>query len=360
MDFDSAESDRSIHDAQEQSACYVFSTWAQLAGHDRFVAALAAAYRGENPYADGSTTAATATRPITAKLLLDMVDERAMIPAGVTDLDKAQSLLTGTQVLTESDLQARSAARAKYHALLTTAGAWKLPPAIRDAMTAWKFTDATAAMNAASQILAFRDRAQKDVAELKLNGTTLQSGFEAAKTQADLDAVLALAKGEADAAAKVAEASRLERADRSIVQSIGLLGRDVSTPMSQARAALDAVKPADASASAQTVIDSINHAGDEGTVRAAAVIGVLLALLLLVAVRLVVRRRRRRAATALTVGQDALAQPNVFDPASMAGFMAAPPNSLEGTWTAPQPVEAAPAPPVAEAGPVEPAPPGQA
>lgn len=354
--FDTRNQDRAVHDQQEQMACSIFSAWAKDAGHDRFVAALTAASRGDNPYAAGSTTAAASASPITTRLLLDMVDERAMIPAGLTDLDRAQNLLADTQVLPLSDLRQRSEARAQYHALATSAGTWSIPPVIREAMASWKFEDAKAAMETASQIVALRDQTQKTAAGLKLDGTKLQQDFEAAKSQAELSAVLTLAKSESEAAGKVAEAARLQGADRSILQSIGLVGADVSTPLEQARTALAAVKPADASSSAQSVIDTMNGAGDQGTLRAGIAGGVVLALLLLLVVALVMRRRRNRAAalaaaSAAAASAPAMPQPNVFDPAAMAGYSPAWSNSPESTaagaasWAASTPPDLATAAP---------------
>jgi hypothetical protein len=307
---------------QAGAACAVFTEWAKDVGPDRFKAALVAASRGENPYANAATVAATATQPISPQLLLDMIDERGMIPSGIGGLDDAQSLLVGSGVFDETQLQARATARAQYHALATTAATWSLPPVIRNAMAAWDFTAATNAMKAASQILALRDQSQKAVTGLKLDGTKLQEGFESAATQADLDALLTLAKSESDAASKIAEASQLEGSGKDILQSIGLVGSNVSGRMDQARSSLAGVKPADATNSAQGVIDDINQSSIQGILRVVVILVALLAL-----VFAMFRRRRRRLALAPA---GVLDQANAFGPSAPDGLTPSQPTLPEG------------------------------
>ncbi len=320
--------DRTSQLVQALAACAVFTEWAKDVGPDRFKAALVAASHGENPYTDAVATAAAATQPISPMLLLDMIDERGMIPAGIGDLDKAQSLLADSGVFDASQLQARSKARAQYHALAAVAATWKLPPVVRNAMARWDFTTATNALNAASQILSLRDQSQKTVTGLRLDGTKLQQSFESAATQADLDAVLALAKSESAAATKVAEASQLQSSGQSILQSIGLLGSDVSGRIDRARSALGDVKPGDASGSAQGVIDDINQSSSQGILR----LGVILAALLAVLVGLIFRRRRRRLARALAAAR-VIEQVNAFESSEMAEITEVQPASPEGIPT---------------------------
>jgi hypothetical protein len=280
---------------QTQAACYIFTSWADEAGQDGLKAALVAASKGENPYTGAGASEPAAGGPITARTLLDMIDERGMVPAGVADLDQAQTLLSDYGIFNDTDLAGRSEARARYHSLVSTAGSWKMPLALRSPMADWDFPTAQKAMDSIAEILSLRDQAEKTMSDLELDGTLLQEQFEAARTQADLDAVLALAKGEADAADRVAQAGQLKDGSRTILQTVGLLGTDLEGPLGQARTSLADVKPDDASNSAQTVIDAINKSGDQGTLRAGAFFGVLLGILLLVVAGLVLRRRRRRA-----------------------------------------------------------------
>ena len=85
----------------------------------------------------------------------------------------------------------------------------------------------------------------------------------------------------------------------SILQVVGLIGTDLAAPLSQAKAALKEVKPADASSAAQTVIDAVNRSSDQGMIRVGAAVGLLLVVLLLVLLLLFVRMRRRRGVTVI-------------------------------------------------------------
>jgi hypothetical protein len=290
----SSQSARTTSAWQTQAACYIFTSWADEAGHDGLKAALVAASKGENPYTGAGASETAAGGPITARTLLDMIDERGMVPAGVADLDEAQTLLSDYGIFKDTDLAGRSEARARYHSLVATAGSWKMPLALRSPMAGWDFPTAQKAMDSITDILSLRDHAEKAMSDLELDGTVLQSQFEAARTQADLDAVLALAKGEADAADRVAEAGQLKDGSRTVLQTVGLLGTDLEGPLGQARTSLADVKPDDASNAAQTVIDTINKSGDQGTLRAGVFSGVLLGILLLAVTGLLLRRRRRR------------------------------------------------------------------
>jgi hypothetical protein len=298
LDINSTTVDRSIAQWQYAASCYLITELADTMGQASFKAILGAAARGEIAYlgATPPELASGGARPISAKTLLDLIDERGMVPAGVTDLDQAQKIFASYGAITADELGARSQARSNYHQLLDTAGLWKMPLAVRSPMASWNFPTAQTAMATVTQILTLRDQAGKNLPGLILDGTALQTQFETAQTQSDLAAVLTLAKNEADAAAKVAQARQLNDGSHSLLQTIGLIGTDLSAPLAQANTALKNAKPADASVSAQKVIDAINGSSDQGLIRAAALIGLPLALLLLV---LFVRSRRRHAVALL-------------------------------------------------------------
>jgi hypothetical protein len=90
----------------------------------------------------------------------------------------------------------------------------------------------------------------------------------------------------------VDDATTRSNDSRSIFQSIGLLGTDVTTPLAQAKSDLAAVKPDSATSTAQTVIDAMAKAGDQGVLRTGAVTGLLALILLLLAVAMLWRSRR--------------------------------------------------------------------
>jgi hypothetical protein len=296
LSLSSSSNDRMQSELQYRASCAVVAKWAETIGPARFKEALVAAYKGETPYlgAGPAESLTTAGNPITAKALLDVIDERGMVPAGVSDLDQAQDMLAHYGVFNQADLEARSQARSRYHSLVQTAAGWKMPLVVRSAMGSWDFAAAGTAMDTTTQIFSFRDQAEKAIGGLKLDGTALQKDFESATRQADLDAVLTLARSEFEAVSKVVEATQLKDGSRTVLQTVGLLGTDTTTPLRQARTGLDNVKPADASSAAQSVIDAINKSSDQGLLRLVVAVGILLAALLLLVVGLLVRRRRRR------------------------------------------------------------------
>ena len=343
LNRDSTTQDVNVSDWQYAASCYIFTTLAADMGPANFKAVLGAAAADEMPY-QGSTVGekmAGDSLPISSKRMLDLIDEFGLYPATVADLDKAQKLLASYGIFDTTELANRSTARAAYHTLATAAGTWKLPLAIRTPMTMWEFTDAGKAMATATQIITARDSIEKQLSGFTLDGTDIEKKFESAATQLDLDNLLTLIKKEADAAAKVDQATRLEDGNHSILQAIGLLGADVTTPLKQARTDLTAIKPDTAGNEAQTVIDRINGSNDQGLLRVGSVVGALLALLLLIGLIVFIRRRRHPAVVVGPDGGVAAAMvfpPGPVDPMSSAapwGAQGAPPAGAPAPWGAP-------------------------
>jgi hypothetical protein len=306
LDRDSTKEDQSVTDWQYAASCYLVTNLADTMGPASFKAVLVAASNGEIAYlgADPAEKSPNGGSPVSAQMLLDLVDERGMLPAGVEDLDRVQNLLDDYVMFSKTQLDARSKARSNYHQLLDATGGWKLPLAIRSPMASWEFATAQSAMDTATQILALRAEVQKNVSGLSLDGTPIQTQFEAVKTQADLDALLALTKKEADAAARLAQAKQLNDGSHSIFQTVGLLGADPGASIAAATDAIKNAKPDDASAAAQKAIDLINGSGDQGLIR----LGILLATILVVVGILgflLLYRRRRGRALAIAAAADA-------------------------------------------------------
>jgi hypothetical protein len=312
--------DLDVLDYEYAASCYVFTSLSDSMGADNFRNVLQAAtddvmaYQGslQDEQLDG------AALPLTSRQMLDLIDEIGMVPGGVGDLDQAGDLLVKYGVFDAGSLDARSAARTRYHGLVTAAKTWKMPLAVREPMATWSFVDATDEMSTVQQILDLRSKIESTVKGLTLDGTQIQKDFESAKTPADLEAVLALARSEADAAGVVAKAIGVHDGDRSFLQSVGLMGVDVETKFQAARADLAAVKPDAATAEAQSVIDTIDQSNDQGFVRAAAatVTGLVVALLLLLFLVVLIRRRGRK--------------PLVVAAAGYAGYMPAGPSQPFG------------------------------
>lgn len=81
--------------------------------------------------------------------------------------------------------------------MLAKAGSWGLPMAVRVPMASWAFAGAETAMATVTQVLAVRDQIAKNLPGFNPDGTALETAFQSATTQNDLDAVLDLAKQEA-------------------------------------------------------------------------------------------------------------------------------------------------------------------
>ena len=295
LNNNSTTQDDQVSSYQYEASCHIFTALAADMGPANLKLVLKAAYADQMAY--GDTTADEklpgASLPLSSRELLDLIDERGMVPAG-EDLNTAQTLLARFGIFDAATLSDRSTARAVYHSLVSTARNWKLPPAVRQPMANWAFSAAETAMGMAKQVLDSRDSIGKLLPNLSLDGTLLQKQFEAATTQADLDNLLSLVKKEADAAVKVDQAAKLTSNSRSILESIGLLGADFQTPLTQAKADLANVKPESATTSAQRVIDGIDKSKDQGLLRAGSVAGILALILLLLALVIFLLRRRRR------------------------------------------------------------------
>jgi hypothetical protein len=243
----------------------------------------------------GAGAAPAGTSAVTTRQLLDLIDEVGMVPAGAADPDMAQKLLAGLGVIDDPTLALRSQARAAYHALITRAGSWSIAPAIREPLQNWDFASAEAAMTTAGEVLDARDAVVKTIPSYSPDGSTVQKDFETAAIQDDLDALLAVMRKMSDASETIAHATELRDGSRSLLQTIGLIGTDLDTPMKHALADLQAVEPGKAQGDAQTAIDELDGASGVGLLRTGVVAGLLgLALIAAVWLALILRRRRRR------------------------------------------------------------------
>lgn len=301
LDLNSTKNDEALATWDYAASCYLVTKLADTIGPAGFKAVIVAASKGQPAYLGGDPTARAATAPssLSAGKLLDLIDELGMVPAGVTDPEQAQNLFVSYGILSTSDLAGRSDARDAYHTLLAAAGHWGLPLAVSSEMGDWNFSAAQTSMGTATEILALRDQIAKALPGFNPDGTALETQFEEAETQADLDAVLTVAQAEADAANVVNQAAQLKDGSRNLLQSIGLIGTDLAAPMTQAKTDLTQAKPAEATASARKVIDVVNGSTTQGLIRIASV---LLLLLLALGLLLFVLLRRREAAAQATGG----------------------------------------------------------
>jgi hypothetical protein len=295
LDGNSTIVEQNVADWQTGASCAFFTAVAQAAGPANFRNVLAAAATRRPAYGAAGGTTAGGTAPVGFHELLDLIDEVGLVPAGGTDPDMAQKLLGGFGLLDDATLAARSQARAEYHAIEARAGSWSIAPAIRAPMQSWDYAAAETAIATAGQILDLRDAVEKTIPSYAPDGSTIQTGFSTASTQAELDGVRSVMQQMSDASGTIARAKKLRDGSHSFLQSIGLLGADLDTPIKHAVSDLQSVQPARAQTDARSAIDEIDGAATVGLLRVALTVG-FLGLLLVVSfwVVLLWRRARRR------------------------------------------------------------------
>ena len=273
--------------AEYAAACSVVTDVAHRVGNDGMRAIYKAFVGSEIPYVNGDAAEVLPERALGWRRWLDVVDERALV-GRYDDLDWLQNELESVGATARAaELEDRSRARQAYHHLLGETGPWRPPLAIRDPMTAWSFPAATKAMDAASEVHALRLEAAGLVAGLA-DSDAIQMLYEGSTTQSDLDAALDAAEAERDAAREVAAALVAATAERSFVQTIGLLGSDLAADTTEAVSVLVGTDYGAAKAAAQQVVLAVANAESAGAVRLLVAIG----LILLVVVALFVIRRR--------------------------------------------------------------------
>lgn len=224
-----------------------------------------------DPDADGTTDPDT---PLTTRGFLDHLETVGQ--ADLTDLFR-------DRILTETDvalLDARSAARERFTALVTRAGAWGAPDPVRGAMTAWSFEDATQQIDAAMAWLDDRDelRDRMELAGLAAPDR-LQQAYRAygggPDAQAELDAEGTVVDVYRDTADQV-------NAPRSFLERVGLLGgSDPATQLAKANGQFtdgDLQGAVDSIAEAQRILAASEGSGIVRLVSAALLVAILLAV----------------------------------------------------------------------------------
>lgn len=214
--------------------------------------------------------------------LLDLLEDTSGVSYGD---------LWSTWVVRDEDrplLVDRTAARARYEALIEAAGAWRLPRSVRDALRVWQFDTANDLFDQATDVLEQNATIAREAAALGLEAPgTLRplfergEGFAGALTEAaaELDALDALRR---------AEAARLS--EPGPIEAIGLIGTEPGKDLDAARNAFEAgdLGTTTTRAVAATVVWST--AAEIGGGRALS--GGLLALAVLIVLLLLARRAR--------------------------------------------------------------------
>ena len=234
--------------------------------------------------------------------------------SGIASLLQLWALPRGS----DAQLQARSAARAAYHALVGASGTWTAPYAVRQPLDAWTFDVASSRIAEADRIIALRDETAALAARQALTPPgSLEPAYEGALDGAGLAAASSLATRLEGSLEEIAHAGGAAAAPRDWLVTLGLLGQDPDADLAAARAAWAAGDTGTATARATLAASVLVAAPEAGRGRATLVGGgfVVALLLLVLAVMLARRRtRRRRLAAAASMIAWPPAPPPQFGP----------------------------------------------
>jgi hypothetical protein len=260
---------------------------AKRAGDEGLTAVWTAAQAGVGAYQPaGGGAAETVDGPPDWRGLLDLLEEGS--DASYDDLWRAW-------VARDTDLpllDARAQARTRYKAMVTEAGDWHLPRPIRDALRAWRFSDATALLSDAEAALAGRDAV---IAAAKAAGltapATLRLAFEDDDGFADSTAETA---AELDVIGRYVAAEALRPTEMTPFLTLGLWGQTPDVQLEESRSAF-AMGDLQASASASAdVARTWSNAESLGQSRIVSIGLIVLAVLVGLGVIIGALRRRRR------------------------------------------------------------------
>ncbi len=253
------------------------AVWADAAAH-------VGAY--QPPATAGPVSPELVASPPDWRGLLDLLEART--PAKYDDLWR-------TWVARDTDLpllDARAAARARYDAVVTAAGDWRLPASIRDAMRDWRFDDATTQLDAATAVLAQRDAVDAAAGSAGLSvPATMETAFE---NDADVSDAAAIATAELQTIDRYEQAVASRPAGSSPIAAVGLLGETPDADLATAKAAFAAGDLAASTAAADRATSVWSSATALGQGRVVSVLMLLIAFALTLLLFIAWRRGRRR------------------------------------------------------------------
>ena len=218
--------------------------------------------------------------------LLDLLEART--PARYDDLWR-------TWVARDTDLpllDARAAARARYDAVVTAAGDWRLPASIRDAMRDWRFDDATTQLDAVTAVLTQREAVDAAARSAGLStSAAMETAFE---NDADVSDAAAIATAELQTIHRYEQAVDSQAVGSSPLAAVGLLGETPDADLAAAKAAFAAGDLAGSTTAADRATSVWSSATALGQGRVVSVLMLLIAFALTLLLLIAWRRGRRR------------------------------------------------------------------
>ena len=244
----------------------------------------------------GAGATATATTAVADPELVEgPPDWRGFLDLLETETGTSFDDLWRTWVARDTDLpllDARATARTRYDAVVAKAGDWALPRVIRDAMRAWQFDTATAALDEASHALTRRSEVERAAQAAGLTApTALRAAFE---DDGDLGDVDAEAAAELEAIDRYAEAVASRSGASGPFLALGLLDAAPDADLAAARTAFEDGDLAGSASASDAAATTWAGAESLGQGRAISLFVLLLAVLLAIGLVIAWRRGRRR------------------------------------------------------------------
>lgn len=238
---------------------------------------------------DGGGTE-TVEGPVDWRGLLDLLESRT---------ETTYDDLWRTWVARPDDLpllDERGVARDRYDALLAAVRDWRVPEAIRDAMRAWRFDDATALIDSAEVVVNLRSRVERKAGDAGLSApAALRMAFE---DDDGFDDATAEGGAELQAIERYVDATaRRPAAALTPFVSLGMLGETPEADLDAAREAFARGDLAASAAASDEAAASWSNAESVGQGRAFSLATIVLAVLFALAFVVATMRRRRRRRT---------------------------------------------------------------
>jgi len=287
----STEADRQRVDAFYNEACSLFDAIAERAGPARMRDVLAALLLRRPAYDHGGP-GRNIGQPIDWRYFLDVIDEWALVPAGIRDPQFAEGLFVRFGIASRDELVGRAAARAAYHRLAADLDGWSMPAVIPNALENWQFEAARSMILRVAEAWSAVQAADALVEGLGAADGPVRRAVETARSADDLVRAVDLATQQRKAAEVVLAARDALGRSRDPLEELGLVGADLAAleaPIVDAAARADL----DAARAGFAVLDAtLGNARQQGMLRLLA--GALPLLTLLFLGGGFFRRRRRR------------------------------------------------------------------
>ncbi len=258
---------------------WVVSQLVSDVGPETMAEIIGAAADDDIPY-QGDVDPETVSGSADWRRLLDLLEE-------IGGSEVAQGVFT-THVLTGAEIELldeRNAAREVYAGLVEAGEGWTAPLAVRTAMSGWEFDEVGALTEAATGVLATRDAALADLADVGVDALpALEHAYE---TAGDLSALDTEARRYQEVASTIADAEAPSGGIAGAFAGLGLVTADLDGLRDDAAAALGDGNLAAAEERSAEATELADYAALVGAARYAVLVEVIVGLAL-------VRQLRRR------------------------------------------------------------------